>query len=151
MARVLRKHREWAAIGGELCRVRKFTPLAWVVSGEVFAKDRTTPYALVELETPKLPPGTIGAITHRDDFRRLWALFVERTPRADEEVIVAWNTGHLKGLAKLLSPFVGHLDVMLCRAGAYELLTDPTCQPELTGEARWLAERPIVHLSAQFS
>ena len=150
MAVILRKNIEWAAIDGELCKVLTFTPFAKIEADQVTSENWTAPYALLELETAKLPPNTTGAVTHRDDFKRLWAAFVERGVGADEEVIVAWSTSHLRGfVAKLLSPFLGRLNVMICRRGAYELLTDPSYQPNLTGEARWLAEKPILQWQAQ--
>ena len=36
------------------------------------------------------------------------------------------------------------LTVMICSKGAYEIMTDSNYKPELTGEARFNAERPIV-------
>jgi peroxiredoxin len=37
-----------------------------------------------------------------------------------------------------------NLWVMVCKRGAYELLTNPDSQPELQGEARFMAEKPII-------
>ena len=34
--------------------------------------------------------------------------------------------------------------VMVCPKRAYDLIIDPSCRPELTGEARWNAMKPIV-------
>ena len=104
------------------------------------------PYALVALECPRLPPDTVGGITYKLDFLHLWTAFVDSGLTTAEEVNIAWTKSSLKGPAKLLSRFMPGLAVMICKAGAYELITDPHCQPELTGEARFNAEKPIVQL-----
>src|SRR3989338_1482686 len=50
---------------------------------------------------------------------------------------------HLKSYAKLFSAFMPRLWVMICPKGAFELMADQKSRPELQGEARFLAERPI--------
>lgn len=137
---------DWAAIDGQICRVVRFTPLAKVVGGKVVERRRLMPYALVTLECPRLPPDTVGGITHKLDFLHLWAVCVDGDLTSAEEVNIAWTKSSLRGPAKLLSRFMPGLAVMICKAGAYELITDPHCQPELTGEARFKAEMPIVQL-----
>jgi hypothetical protein len=141
----LLKDAHWNVIAGRPCKVTGFTPAAKVEGGKVTAFDRSTPYALLGLEARELPPGTTGAITHKLDFKHLWAAFVERGISDDEEVVIFWlKKEGLKGWARLFAPFMPGLVVMVCKAGACELLSDRNCQPELRGEARWLAERPIM-------
>lgn len=139
------KSGDWAIVDGKLCKAVRFTPFATFENGQVVSTGRATPYGLVALEAPELQPGTVGAIAHKLDFRSLWAVFVERGVGVDEEVIIVWSKTHLKGFAKLLAPCMPSLSVMVCKAGAYELLTDPQYQPDLKGEARFLAEMPIAH------
>ncbi len=123
----------------------RFTSLAKVEGGKVTSTDSSTPFAFVAPEALELPPGTTGAITHKIDFRLLWSAFVERGVGDDEEVIIVWlKKGRLNSLARLFGPLMPGLSVMVFKAGAYELLTEPDCQPELRGEARWLAERLVM-------
>jgi hypothetical protein len=146
MEDVLLKTRDWQAVEEEPCRVLEFTPLATVANGEVQALDRGVPYASVNLQCPKLPAGTVGYISHKMDFYHLWAVFRDRGVRQDEEVLIFWSKRQLKGFAKLFSPIMPRLCVMVCPAGAYEVMTDDNSRPELTGEARFLAMRPIIEL-----
>jgi hypothetical protein len=140
---MLIRDRHWAGIDSRACKITRFTPLAKVESGQVVSFDRTTPYAFVELEARELPPSTTGAITHKLDFQHLWEAFVERGVDDDEEVVIFWRKEHLRWLARPFSMFMPGLVVWVCKAGAWELLTDQKCQPELQGRARFLAERPI--------
>jgi len=103
------------------------------------------PYALVTLDVPGLPPDTMGAISHKIDFMNLWKVFREIQLTDDEEVNVAWIKSRLPSAAKWFSMFMPGLVVMICESGAYELITTD-CRPELRGEARFKAERPIVEL-----
>jgi hypothetical protein len=137
---------DWASIDGAVCRVAKFTSLAKVVEGRIVERRRSQPYARLTLECPSLPPDTVAAITHKVDFLHLWAACVDRRLTELEEVNIAWTKSSLRGPARLLSRFMPGLAVMICQAGAYELITNPNYQPELTGEARFKAEMPIVEL-----
>lgn len=139
------KDSEWSLVDGEPCRVIEFTPWGFVKNGKVTALSGTTPYASITIECKKVPKKITGFITHKMDFLHLWAAFKERTTRKNEEVIIFWSKKHYK--VKLLRLFSGpwpKLWVMVCQKGAYEIMTDPNYTPELQGEARFDAERPIV-------
>ena len=140
----LRKDSEWSIIDGEACRVTSFIPSASVENGKVVVTNQTEPYAMVIFECKKASPETRGYITHKIDFAHLWAAFKERGLSENEEVIIFWSTRHLKAPAKLFSAVMPKLTVMICPKGAYEIMTDSNYKPELTGEARFNAERPIV-------
>lgn len=145
----LLKNSEWRAVDGEFCRVIDFVPLGAVRKGKVVAFDRHTPFASVVLQCKKLPPRTTGFITHKRDFIHLWLAFKERTIKSDEEVIIIWSEKYYNNiLAKMLHAFMPKLWVMVCPKGAYELMVDASHRPELTGEARWNATRPIVDWKA---
>lgn len=144
MENILRKDREWQPVEGHALRVLKFTPFARVEGGQVTGSLAGAPYASVTLECKKLPPGTVGFITHKEDFSHLWAAFMGRGVEDDEEVVIFWIKSHLKGAAKLFSAFMPRLCVMICSKGACELMNDPDFRPELSGEARFNAERPII-------
>lgn len=138
------KDTDWSAVDGEPCRVLAFTPMASVQNNTVVAFDRSLPYAAVTLEC-KIALGPVkGFITHKDDFFHLWAALKERTLHDTEEVLIIWSKKHLKAYARLLSTFMPKLWVMVCQKGAFEIMTDPTWKPELTGQARWNAMKPLM-------
>lgn len=137
------KDSDWKVVEGEPCRVIEFIPWAKVENGKVVAPSKTEPYVSVVLECKQLDQNTTGFITHKLDFQHLWSAFRERGVRPDEEVIIFWSRRYLKGFSKFLSPAMPKLWVMICQKGAFELMSDKNHKPELTGEARWNAEKPI--------
>ncbi|MDD4989839.1 MAG: hypothetical protein PHW31_00840 [Candidatus Pacebacteria bacterium] len=141
---ILRKDNEWSVIDGDPCRIIKFTPLVSVESGRVVVSNKTAPYASIILECKKLPQQTKGFICHKMDFQHLWTAFKERGVQQDEEVIIFWSKKHFKGFTKIFSAFMPRLWVMIYKKGAFELITNFDSQPELQGEARFLAEKPII-------
>lgn len=140
----LLKDREWSVIDGELCRVIDFVPWGLIKNGKVLALDKMTPYASVHLECKKLPTKITGFICHKIDFIHLWIAFEERTIKQDEEVLIFWIKKHYKRLCKIFSAFLPRLWVMICPKGAFELKVDQNYKPELKGEARWNATKPII-------
>ena len=143
MSDVLTRDSDWAAFDGQVCKVTRFTPLATIENGRIVAADRITPYALVAFECSILSNETIGSVAHKVDFANLWNAYQIRGVGGDEEVIIAWNKRNLRGIAKLFSYFMPGLAVMICKSGSYELMTDPDAKPELSGQARYLALKPI--------
>lgn len=146
----LRKDSEWSIIDNEPCRVIEFTPMASVQNGKVLTPNITEPYASVILECKKIPNTFRGYICHKMDFQHLWAAFKQRGVQEGEEVIIFYSKQQLKNYAKLFSAFMPRLWVMICRKGAFELMaeeierrTDTNWKPELSGEARWNAMKPI--------
>lgn len=136
---------DWRIIDGELCRVINFVPLGLIKDGKVLALNKTTPYASITLECKKLPKKITGFICHKMDFTHLWLVFKERGIKQDEEVLIFWSKRHYKNIVyKILSVFMPRLWIMICQKGAFELMTNPNSRPELQGEARYLAEKPIV-------
>ena len=146
---VLWKDSEWSPIDGEPCRVTSFGTLGSLidVDDKVHAMDRTTPYGHVTLECKKLGKNVTGYITHKEDFKHLWMAFKRRKVKDDEEVIICWTRERYKVHSwigkKLYSAFMPKLWVMVCPKGAYELMVDSNYRPELWGEARWNAMKPI--------
>lgn len=145
MQQKLRKDSEWSVIDGVPCRVIDFNPLALIKDGKVLAINKTTPYASITLECKKFPKNITGYITHKMDFKHLWAAFKERTIKQDEEVIIFWSKKHYK--LKLLRFFPGFwpkLWVMICRKNTFEMLTNPNYQSGLGGEAEAMYTLPII-------
>jgi len=166
---VLLKDKDWSAIDGEICRVLEFTPLIAIVKdGHVKASSLTTPYASVVIECPIIQGNATGYITHKVDFAMLWAAFKERTQvkgtrvemkydshgvpafvakhgvATNEEVWLVWTNKHYILKSGLINKPLPRLIVSVCPKGAYELVTNSNVRPELTGEARFLAECPLV-------
>lgn len=140
----MRKDSEWKIIDGEPCRVIDFIPSAIVKNGKVITSNKTEPYASIILECKKLPQEIKGFITHKIDFLHLWTAFKERGVGQNEEVIIFWSKKYLKSYAKILSFFMPKLWVMICPKGAFDLMVDSNFRPELSGEARWNAQKPLV-------
>jgi hypothetical protein len=144
MEQTLLSDNDWSIVEGGLCRVKGFSPMATIQHGKVLTLGKSVPYASVTLECKKVPQPVEGFIGHKLDFLHLWTAFKERPLGGDEEVLIIWTKKHYKGYAKIFSAFMPRLWVMVCPKEAYELETDPNFRPELKGEARWKATRPIV-------
>jgi hypothetical protein len=158
---------EWAMIDGRLCLVTDFSPMAKVEHGTVQALSATTPYASVRLTCERSPDEITGFVTHKMDFAMLWAAFKNRnlsvpgirvevlSPEASpdslgphEEVLLVWTrqnyAGPLSLFARLFPRVWPSFVVMVCPKGAFELTMDNQLRPELRGEARFAATRPLV-------
>jgi hypothetical protein len=105
--------------------------------------DRTTPYAGLTVECKKLGKNVTGLITHKEDFKHVWAAFSRTEGNENEEVTVIWTKKRYKKAYKSLTPFMPRLWVMVCPKGAYDLFVDSDYKPELWGEARWNAMKPV--------
>lgn len=142
--RVLLKDRNWHVLNGDACRIVDFTPMAGMRNGEVHAFNKATPYAAVTFECAKIPGRVKGFIYHRLDFLNLTEAMEEMSRREDTEVLMFWSKAHLSGYARLFSKFMPRFYIMLCPKGAFEIITDNAHKPELSGQARFFAKRPIL-------
>jgi len=135
---VFLKDREWSVIDGEVCR-------ATVFDDTNSHRNMFSPYAVITIECKKIPNKINGYITHKVDLMHLRNAFKERPLKEDEEVLTIWTKKHYKNvLFKLSSFFMPKLIVWICKKGAYELINYPNHKPGLQGEARFLAQRPII-------
>ncbi|MDD4052158.1 MAG: hypothetical protein PHR28_09715 [candidate division Zixibacteria bacterium] len=141
---ILLNDSQWVLIDGKICRATEFFPIATVKNGKAYSSNKATPYASFRLECRGLPQMATAYAAHKIDFLHLWLAFRERLLQQDEEVLIFWSKQHYRGWASLLSAFFPRMWVMVCPKGAFELLADPNHRPELTGEARWNAQRAIV-------
>lgn len=144
----LLKDADWEPIEDEACKVIEFTPHARMENDKIIST-KSLPYASVRMECSKLRQDAFGLITHKLDFINLWTAFNVRGVDPSEEVIIIWSRRHLRWGAKLLVRIMPRLCVMICKKGAYHLMTDPHSSPELRGEARSLAQMPIVMLKPE--
>jgi len=140
----LLRDEDWRPFDGEICRVVEFRPMAGRVEGtEVKSSSGSLPYAAIEIESRILDEPTTGFITNKLDFRHLWEAFNVRGVAENEEVLVIWNKSHLRRGTRWLARTMPGLVVWICRKPAYELINDPTFQPELDGLERHRAYSPI--------
>lgn len=142
--RTLRRDADWQVLEGDACRVIDFAPMAVNENEKVRALGRTLPYSSVTFECTKLPQIVNGFICHKVDFMNLSEAIKERSVRENTEVLMFWNKKLLKGYAKLFSHLMPRFCFMLCPKGAFELITNNAHRPELRGEARFLATRPVM-------
>jgi len=141
----LLKDSQWSLIDGELCRVTDFCPLGSIKDGKVLPISKSMPYASVTVECKKLPKKIEGFICHKIDFMHLWMAFIERGIKQDEEVLIIWTKKHYKNkLYNILSASMPKIWVMICPKGAFELEVDKNYKPDLIGQARWNATKPII-------
>jgi hypothetical protein len=130
--------KQWSAIDGELCRATKF-------DDTISHIDKYMPYASIEIECRKMPNKIKGFITHKIDYKNLKYAFRERTIKENEEVLISWTVrNYTHKIYSFFSYTMPKLRVMICPKGAFELEVDPNYKPELKGEARWNATKPIV-------
>jgi len=145
---MLMKSRDWAAIEGKVCRVVRFVPFA-VVQGKIVNRTMAGPYGLIALEVSGIADEVTGALFHKTDFANVWEANRLQAATPDTEVIVGYSKSSLRRAAKLVSAFMPSLIVWVCKTGAFELLANRDYQPELTGRARYEAERPIFDLTPE--
>ena len=137
-------NKQWSKIESKMCRILEFNPIASVENGKITISNTTTPYASISFQCSKESKIFKGSITHKEDFKVLWAIFKERKIGNNEEVLFLWTNQHYKNIFySLLSRFMPKLWVMICKKSSFEIYTNPNFKPELTGEARWLASQPI--------
>jgi len=97
----------WDAVEQQFLRVLKFTPLATLMGGKVRSPSSSTPYALVDIECPRLETDAVLPIAHREDFRVLWQLYEEVGSDEDIEILLTYFPRYT-GLLRLVNA-VAHL------------------------------------------
>lgn len=141
---ILLTNKQWSKIESKMCRILEFNPIASVENGKITVPNTTTPYASISFQCSNESKIFKGYITHRGDFKVLWAIFKERKINVNEEVLFFRSNKHYKNVFySLLSSFMPKLWVMICNKSSFEIHTNQNFKPELTGEARWLASQPI--------
>lgn len=141
---ILGKDIPWDTIDGHVCRVLEFNPHGKVENNNVKAIPNF-PYASLLVECNKLQQKATLYVAHKLDFVNLWKAYKVRGINKDEEVLILWSKKHYKNwLIKIFSAIMPKIWLMVCKTGTYELMTDQNYKPELTGEARFLAERPLM-------
>jgi len=113
---------EWAAIEGQYCRVKHFTPFSVVESGKVKEASQTLPYASLLVECPKVFNEASLPVVHKADFRNLWEVFKEIGVSTEMEVLVVYAPLKRRKLAKLFSGVLPSLVIQLYPKGSLERL-----------------------------
>jgi len=125
-AKTIGKDIPWKAIEKEDCRVLDFEPIATIQKGEIKDVSKFVPYAVLLIESPKLPKGAMLPVSHREDFRNLWKVFMERTVSPEEEVIVFYMPFFKKRILNiLLSTLMPKLHIHLYTKGWQEIVHRP--------------------------
>ena len=125
---------DWEPLDGHICRVTTFTPLGWLGKGA---------RASIELETELSAEAITGYVAHKLDLQHLSEAFSRRESEPHSEVLIVWTEQYLVGAAKLVAQVMPRMIVMLCRKNTYELWNDYAYEPELVGQERYLAQKPI--------
>jgi hypothetical protein len=123
---------DWSIITDDLCKVTKFETHRGKAAR-----------ATVTLDSLKIPANTIGTIFHKLDLQHLREAFAAKGNDPKMVVAIEWSKRHLTGVRKLLSPFMPRLFIMVMHEDAFELLINRDMRPELRGEARANAMKPI--------
>ncbi len=135
---VLLSDKQWKMIDGEPCRVIAFNE-------EISRIGKVMPYATISIECKKVNQKLQGCIANKTDCKHLKKAFKERDIKENTEVIIFWTERNYKfKFLRIFSNFLPKLWVMVCKKGAFNLMSDSNNKPELQGEARFLAEMPII-------
>jgi hypothetical protein len=126
------KDSDWSVIEDDLCKVTNFETHRGKAAR-----------ATVTLDSPKIAANTVGAIFHKLDVQHLREAFAVKGNDPQMVVAIEWSKRHLSGVRKLLSPFMPRLFIMVMHEDAFELLINRNLCPELRGEARANAEKPV--------
>lgn len=140
---MLSRDRDWVGVEGMLCRVDKFLPADNII-GRKASLFHWGPRGIVKLtcleERGALPPGSLGAVFHKLDYTNLHAAIIERGVADDEEAVIVWSRTYSYFWARWLSPFMPRMVVLIFKKRSLRLLLEKDFEPELSGEARFLAE-----------
>jgi hypothetical protein len=142
--KVLFSDKERSIIDSKLCRILEFIPMASFENNKITKVDSSLPYASILFECVDQKKILRSFITHKEDYRVLWHAFYERKINDDEEVLFYWSNKHYKNrFISLLSKFMPKMWVMICKKSSFEIMTNNDYRPELKGEARYLASKPV--------
>ena len=119
----------WKVIEEEACRVKHFTPFGHIEGGKIKGARPGFPYAVLSVESPKLPNKASIPVVHKVDFQHLWEVFEERGVGPDEEVIICYVPFFRNGPMRILSGFFPRLYIYIYPKGHLEEAYDPNSHP----------------------
>lgn len=128
---ILLGDRDWKQIADSPCIVSKMHP------------GQKGSLAAIELRRVGTEFDLIGLIFHKKDFENLLSAFKVKDQGEGRIVVIEWSTNSLTGLRRIFSPFLPRLSVYVFAERSFELSVNPALEPQLTGEARFLAELPL--------
>ncbi len=119
-------------IEGEFCRVITFVPFAHIdEKGNVRAMSLTMPYALLHVESPKLPKDTDCSypVIHKKDFKHVYEAFQEMDSSTQEVLIVYQDNPYKhQRWTKLSKNILPKLHVFIYKKGGLEQIYDESQQ-----------------------
>jgi hypothetical protein len=105
-------------------------------------KSTLNPYAFVTVEGTKFKGEAILPLFQKTDFLNLSEAWKQK--KGEEEVLVFWTTKKYKNfIFNLFSAFLPKLWVRICPKESFEIETNKTYMPELSGEVRYRATQAI--------
>jgi hypothetical protein len=129
---VLGKDITWLSIEGEALRITHFTPFATMDKGKIKSSSLTMPYAILSVESPKLPQEANIVVVNKVDFKNLWLVFQDRGINSNEEAIVCCVPFFRNILLKRLSNAMPRLHIYIYPKGHLEETNDPNFKPANT-------------------
>jgi hypothetical protein len=143
---VLGKDIPWASFEGEALRITHFTPLAIIENGKIKATSLTLPYAILSVESPKIPQESHILVINKVDFQNLWAVYKDRGVNSEEEVIVFCVPFYRSKLLKPINNSMPRLHIYIFPKGRLEQIHDPNFKPNDAGA--WLT--PIAKYTPKY-
>jgi len=119
---VLGKDIPWKTIEGDALRITHFTPFAAMDEGKIKSHSLTMPYAILSVESPKLPQESNIVVVNKVDFQNLWSLFQDRGINSEEEAIVCCVPFFRNILLKLFSDSIQDFTFMYTPRGIWKRL-----------------------------
>jgi len=123
LERPMIKDGDWNLVARKFCKVKEFVPMAIMQNGRVLDVSKHLPYASVVFECEGIPYPIKGFISHKIDFKNLWAAFKERPLGENEVVTIEWAKYRLRGFTKLTACALPGFCVMVFNKESIKLLT----------------------------
>jgi hypothetical protein len=133
---VLGKDIPWTSFEYEALRVTNFTPLAIIENSKIKDVSVSLPYAMLLVESPKLPQESRLLVVNKVDFQNLWAVYKERGVNPEEEVIVFCVPFYRNKLLRLFNSSMPRLHIYIFPKGRLEQVYDSDFKPKDAGA--WL-------------
>jgi len=118
------RNKEWDIIKDQWLRVIEFVPMGKIENDEIIAVSGM-PYASLKVECKNFPQNVNISITHKIDFKNLWAAIKERPSNENEEVLIMCPPKYSKKVFKLFKPAMPKMVVMIYPKGSFEKFTNP--------------------------
>lgn len=135
---IIGKDKSYSSINGKLLKVTKLD------LSKASKNSQWISYGVIFFELENKQTGLLN-IYNKTDYKNFEkALY---SMNNDSELIAIWSTNNYSNLFyKLFSAFMPKLIFWICNKGSYNILSNENFRKELTGEARFLASKPIIEI-----